>query len=289
MRQRGSVVAKVLAVAAMALLLSSCLKLNMDLTVSSDNTVSGTVIFAVDKELLQATGQSVDQVIGENPIASPGEEGVTTSPYEDDTFVGQRVTFDAVPIAQFAGAEGSDTLQIVREGDEFKVSGVLDLSSGTEGTGDPQLDQILQKALETADISLTMTFPGEVVSSNGSIDGSSVTWEPKIGERTEIQAVAKATGGSSMLWLWIAIAAAVVLVVMVAVFALRARGKKGAVVPEETAAGGFGTEMPSAGAETPAAQMPPPAVEMPPPAVETPPPPPPAPTGGEPPPATPTS
>jgi hypothetical protein len=261
----------------------------MDLTVSSDNTVSGTVIFAVDKQLLQATGQSVDQVIGENPIASPGEEGVTTSPYEDDTFVGQRVTFDAVPIAQFAGAEGSDTLQIVREGDEFKVSGVLDLSSGTEGTGDPQLDQILQKALETADISLTMTFPGEVVSSNGSVDGNSVTWAPKIGERTEIQAVAKATGGSSMLWLWIAIAAAVVLVVMVAVFALRARGKKGAVVPEETAAGGFGTEMPSAGAETPAAQMPPPAVEMPPPAVETPPPPPPAPTGGEPPPATPTS
>jgi hypothetical protein len=286
MKRMRSLAVRLLAVAAIALLLPGCLKLNMDLSVSSDNTVSGKVIFAVDKQLLQATGQSVDEVIGENPIASPGEKGVTTTPYEDDTFVGQTVTFDAVPIPQFGGVESSDTLQIVREGDQFKVTGVMDLSTGTS-TGDPQLDQMLQEALKTADIRITMTFPGEVVSSNGSIDGNSVTWEPKIGERTEIQAVAKATGGSSFPWLLIVIAAVVVLVVVVVVFVLSARGKKGAVAPEEAATGGFG-EAPPAAAETPAAETPPlaietppPAFETPPPAVETPPPPPPAPSGDD--------
>jgi hypothetical protein len=252
----------------------------------------------VDKQLLQATGQSVDQLIGQNPIASPGEEGVTTAPYEDDTFIGQTVTFDAVPIPQFSSGEGSDTLQIVREGDQFKVTGVMDLSSASGSTGDPQIDAIVQEALKSAEIRITMTFPGEVVSSNGTIDGNSVTWEPKIGERTEIQAVAKATGGSSFPWLWIVIAAVVVVVVIVVVVALSARGKKGEAAPE-VEAGAEVTAPATPAAETaPAVEpTPPPVAPMveptpppAPPAVETTPPPaPPVPPGdeSEPPPAPP--
>jgi cobalamin biosynthesis Mg chelatase CobN len=229
MKRIGSVAAKVLALVAMALLLSGCMKLNMALNVSSDNTVSGTMIFAVDKQLLQATGQSFDQLVGENPIASPGEAGVTTSPYEDNKFVGQKVTFDAVPLAQFAEDQGSDTLKIVREGDQFKVSGVLDLSSASSDTGDAQLDQILKEALKSADISIEMTFPGKVASSNGSVDGNSVTWNPKMGERTEINAVASAipSKSSSSPWVWIVVGGVIVVAAIVAGVLMGARGKKG--------------------------------------------------------------
>jgi len=251
MKRKVSVAVKALAVVAMALLLSSCLKLNMDLTVSSDNTVSGTVIFAVDKQLLEATGQTADQVIGENPLASPGA-GVTTSSYDDGKYVGQKVTFDAVPITQFSGA-GAEDLKIVREGDEFKVSGVLDLSGAMEGSGDAQPDQIAQQALGTADVRITMAFPGDVISSNGKVDGNTVTWEPKVGERTEIQAVASAIASSSFPWLWIAIggAAVVVLLAIGIGVAARRRGKKGGEAPAA------GEPVAAEGAPAPVVEAPP--------------------------------
>lgn len=229
MKRKRSVAVKVLGVVAMALLLSSCLKLNMDLTVSSNNTVSGTVIFAVDKQLLQASGQTVDQVFA-SPIVSPGTQGATTAPYDDGKYVGQKVTFDAVSLSQFSGSGSPTDLKIVREGDQFKVSGVLDLSGATQGTG----GAIAQQALGTADIWVKMTFPGNIISSNGKVDGNSVTWEPKFGERTDIQAVASAIPSSSSFpWLWIAIAAAAVVVLLAAVLAVtaRRRGKKGAEAP----------------------------------------------------------
>jgi len=228
LKRKRSVAVKVLGVVAMALLLSSCLKLNMDLTVSSNNTVSGTVIFAMDKQLLEATGQTVDQVL-QSPIVSPGTQGVTTAPYDDGKYVGQEVTFAAVSITQFSGA-GADELKIVREGDQFKVSGVLDLSGGTQGTG----GGIPAGTLGTADIWVKMTFPGNIISSNGKVDGNSVTWEPKVGERAELQAVASAIPSSSSFpWLWIGIAVAAVVVLLAVVLAVtaRRRGKKGAEAP----------------------------------------------------------
>ncbi|HEX7463413.1 MAG TPA: hypothetical protein VF382_00725, partial [Actinomycetota bacterium] len=228
MKRIGSVAAKVLAIVAMALLLSGCMKLNMDLTVSSDDTVNGTMIFAMDKQLLEATGQSFDDLMADNPIPTPSEAGVTTSPYEDDKFVGQEIRFDAVPLSKFNESEDAESLQIVREGDQFKVSGVLDLSSATGNTGDEALDKMLQEALKSADISIKMTFPGDVASSNGEIDGNSVTWAPKIGERTEINAVASAIPTkSSTPWLWIAIGGVVALGAVGAGIMMAGRGKKG--------------------------------------------------------------
>lgn len=256
MKNKGSVAVKVLGLVAMALLLSSCLKLNMDLTVSSKNTVSGTVIFAVDKQLLQASGQTASQVF-QSPVVSPGTQGVTTSAYDDGKYVGQKIVFDGVPVSQFSGASAED-LKIVREGDQFKVSGVLDLSGSSQQTGNPQWDQMLQQAMKTADIHITMTFPGNVISSNGKVDGNSVTWEPKIGERTEIQAVASAIPSSSFPWLWIAIGAAVVVVLLAVVLgvAARRRGKKAAEVPPAVVAAATGaapsvTEVPPGGPVAP--------------------------------------
>lgn len=45
------------AFAMLALLLSACIKLDMNLTVNGDDTVDGTVIFALNKELIELSGQ----------------------------------------------------------------------------------------------------------------------------------------------------------------------------------------------------------------------------------------
>lgn len=271
MKRPGIAAVKVLTVVALSLLLSGCLKLNMDLTVSSDNKVSGTVIFAVNKQILQATGQTADQLLSGNPIASPSAQGVTTEPYDDGTFVGQKVTFDSAPLSEFgSAASGSDALQILREGDQFKVSGAMDLSSSTQQTGDPQMDQLIQQAMQTADIRLSITFPGGIISSNGKVDGNTVTWEPKIGARTELTAVASAKSSSSSPLILILIGAGVLVVLVVGAFAMSRRGKKGgetAPVAEPPVA-----EPPAV--EPPAEAMPlaiePPAGEAMPPAVEPP-------------------
>ena len=49
-----------------------------------------------------------------------------------------------------------------------------------------------------AEIRIKMTFPGEVTETNGTKDGSSVTWEPKLGQTADLTATAKDSGGGGV-------------------------------------------------------------------------------------------
>jgi hypothetical protein len=212
-----------LAFGAIALLLASCFKVNMTLDVAQDNTVSGSAIIAVDKQLVQLSGQSVDDLF-KNADSANLPPGATVEPYDDGDFVGQEITFDSVPLEKFAGTSDpltgtSEQLSITRQGDEFHVSGNLDMS-GQEFTGN---DQIPQQVLDSFEFVIKITFPGAVTSATGRIDGNTVTWEPKFGENNRIEAVASAipSGGSPLIW--IVIAAGVLVVLLVAFLLIRAR------------------------------------------------------------------
>jgi hypothetical protein len=271
---------RVVALGVLALLLSSCLKLDMNLEVSSNNTVSGTVVFAIQKQLLELAGGSVDDLVGEAPLPSDAP-GVSVSDYEDDEFAGKQFTFDAVPIEQFSGGTEGE-LEITRTGDEFHVSGTLDLSSGLSGaTGPTGFDP--STFLQGAELQIRVTFPGPVSDANGEIEGNTVTWVPEIGGRLELQATASAieSGGGSSTTLLLIIAAVVVVLAIVAAVILSQRRKRPAMAVA-------GAEMGEAGA--PPAAAPPaaptgapgaPAVESPPPSAEEAPP---SPGGGAPPP-----
>ena len=228
---------RVAAFGALAVLLSACLKLDMDLRVSADDTVSGNVIFAMDKELLELTGQSVEDVLGADAPVPTDAQGVSAAPYEDDQFAGQQFSFDAVPLAQFNQDEDPESLTIVREGDTFRVSGVLDLSGATGATGLPGFED----AFQGAELRIRISFPGEVTDSNGDVDGNTVTWVPAIGERLELQATASAIesagGGSNLTLILIVVGVVVVLAVVVAVVTARKRGAKPSPAEEGAAAG----------------------------------------------------
>ncbi len=190
MGSKVRIVGRVMAVGVLAVLMSACLKLDMNLNVSSDNTVSGSVIFAVEKSLLELSGQSFDDILGSSAPLPSDAEGVSVTDYEDDQFAGKEYTFDSVPLAQFAG-DSSGQLSITRDGDVFHVSGTLDLSSvgatGPSGLSGFDPGQFLQGA----ELKIQITFPGEVTESNGEISGNSVTWVPVIGESLDLQATAK--------------------------------------------------------------------------------------------------
>ncbi len=298
MARRVRTAARVGAFAALALVLTGCIKLNMDLVINSDDSVSGTVQFGVQKELLELTGQSAEDLLGEVPLPSDAP-GVTTEPFEDEEFAGQQFNFDSVPIAQFnqsqvsgptgaTGVPATDTVSITRQGDTFVVVGVLDLSGGGVTGATNPFGGTGAELLESADIRISITFPGDVIeSTGGEIEGNTVTYRPRFGDRLEINATGSAIddgdaeaatggddGGSNLLL--ILIVGAVVVVLAVVIFlVLRNRNRKGG-----GGGAGFGEAPP---ATTPETATPPPGAptDTPPPAPAPPmppaaPPPPPA-------------
>jgi hypothetical protein len=234
---------RVLGSAALVVLLAGCFKVNMDLDVTADNTVSGTAVVAVEESLLELSGQNVDQLFADMDLSDlpPGSE---SEPYAEDGFVGRQITFEEVPLSEFtgngtlSGTASGEELNIVREGDEFHVTGGFDMS-GQEFTG----TEIPQQFLENFEFRISITFPGPVSSASGDIDGNTVIWEPRVGQNTEIQAVASAIPSSSSPLLMIVLIAAGALVLGAIVYFLTHRGAAAAADP--IADTGFGDAVPA--------------------------------------------
>lgn len=213
--------ARPLAYATIALLLAGCVKVDMNLEVSPENTVSGEAVLAVDESLVELSGQSPDQLFQDLDL-SDLPDGASVEPYEDGGFIGQQVNFASVPLSEFSGGEtlgaSGEELSIRRVGNEFHVDGRLDMS-GAEFTG----GQVPEQFLDTFEFRIAVTFPGPVRSATGSVDGNTVTWEPKIGQNTEIRAVASAIPSSGSPWLLIALVAVGALVLGAVLFLLLGR------------------------------------------------------------------
>lgn len=229
---------------ALVFLMTGCIKLNMNLGINSDNTVSGTVEIGVQKELIDLTGQNVEDLLGRDAPLPSNAPGVTVEPFDDGEFAGRQFILEDVPIEEFnsggivgaSGATGAsgptsgagDSLQIVRQGDTFVVTGVLDLSSALSGVTGPLAGTSGAQFFESADIRIAITFPGEVLEApGGEIDGNTVTYLPEFDERLEINATGSAldngeaadvVGGSDSFLPLILIIAGVVLVLLIVVF-----------------------------------------------------------------------
>jgi hypothetical protein len=246
MSRRARTAGRIGAFVALVFLMTGCIKLNMNLGINSDNTVSGTVEFGVQKELLDLTGQNVEDLLGSDAPFPSSAPGVTIEPFDDGEFAGQQFMFEDLPIEQFnsggiAGASGAtaggagDTLQIARQGDTFVVTGVLDLSSGLSGATGPFGGTGGAQFFESAEIRIAITFPGEVLQApGGKIDGNTVTYVPEFGERLEINATGSAVdngeaadvvGGSDSFLPLILIIGGVALVLLI-VLLLVVRGRK---------------------------------------------------------------
>ena len=232
---------RLLGCGALVLLLASCFKVDMQIEVTPENTVSGTAVIAVDESLLELSGQSADQLF-EDMDLSDLPAGATSAPYQEDGFIGQEITFEEMTLEDFtadnalSGSQGGEDLNIVRQGDEFHVTGSFDMS-GEEFSG----GQVPQQFLDTFQFRISITFPGEVKSASGDIDGNTVTWEPKIGQNTQIQAVASAIPSASSPILMIALIAAGALVLGAIAFLLTHR--KAAVAPAGPMEGGAATPL----------------------------------------------
>ncbi|TMK12925.1 MAG: hypothetical protein E6G63_10795 [Actinobacteria bacterium] len=124
-RLRGT--ARVIATCTLAMLMTGCVKVDLNMQLHGDNTVSGTMVFAVSRDLLALTGSSADDLLGQITASAgplPAGVGFQQSAYADDRFEGKTYTFQDVPIDVFSrGTTAGESIAIQRVGDTFLVNG----------------------------------------------------------------------------------------------------------------------------------------------------------------------
>jgi hypothetical protein len=251
------VTGRLIATCVLAMLMTGCIKVDLNMQLRGDNTVNGTMVFAVSRDLLALTGSSADDLLGQiTASAGPLPAGVRfqQSDYADDRFEGKTYTFQGVPIDAFSqGTTAGETIAIRRVGDTFQVNGEIDLTPAATGPLQPGPAQ-LAKDME---LRIAITFPGPVSQqSGGTISGTTVTWAPVFGEKTPIRATGSAIGsGGHGALLWILVGLAILLVVVVVVVLIRSRGNR-VVGREAGIAAGDDAPAPSVPTD-PSAQPPP--------------------------------
>lgn len=214
-RLRTAIAAALAAVGLLAL--AGCMKVDMDMTLSEDDTVSGSIVMAVSNSLAETMGMEPGELWKQagGELSQNLPEGTSQEPYSDDEYTGTKYTFTEAPISQISG-EGGEDLSITRDGDDYVVDGTMNLSEGAD-----QLKSLPQNVQDAFDVTLAITFPGPVSDATGAVDGNTVTWTPKVGENTEIHAVGSATAGSSFPWWIVGLVVGLVVIGLVVWFVVR--------------------------------------------------------------------
>ncbi len=184
----------------LALVLTSCLKYDLTLIVNEDDTLDGTLIVAVAREF--AAGQDIFR---QSEELTPSEGSITKEAYEDADYVGSRYVIAGVPISEIdaLSSDSSTRFSLTHNDDEYVFEASLTFNIG--GADSIPTD-------DTFSAMVAMTFPGEVLESNGAIEGNTVTWtalRPDADNSLTARASAVANGGAGSpgdsgvaWWIW---------------------------------------------------------------------------------------
>jgi hypothetical protein len=179
-----------------------------------------------------AAQRAVDLEVSLVPELS-GAVGVTRSEYAEDGFIGSRFVLREAPLTAFADTGNAEGLTIARSGDRILLEGSLN-ASGVEGeaNNDSQNDAApndtapSDDAEPSGDISVVVTFPGEVLSHDGSQSGRTVTWSTEFDEPITISAESEIDQSVDLTPVWWGLAIVLlvgVLAIVIVVMRRRAR------------------------------------------------------------------
>jgi hypothetical protein len=159
-----------------------CVRVRASITVSPDDRVSGQIVAAAKPRDENDKGP---QLLNSLPFATK----VAVTEYERDDYVGSQAVFSDLTFAELPqlanmnrDAAGVD-ISLRRAGDLVILEGRVDLTS----LSDPE-----------ADVSLSVSFPGEVTSTNGDqLSAEIVEWKLRPGVVTTMNAQARYTDPSA--------------------------------------------------------------------------------------------
>jgi hypothetical protein len=205
-------------------LLSGCIKLDMDVKVSKDEKISGTVIVGLQASVLELLGQTKAEFLKEMKTAKDTPKGAKAKPYDKGGFVGQEITFTNLPASEFttvagaakgvtaaagAGLDSSgtdaaaeapspDDIKLEKVNGKWVMTGTLNLSDKAESS-DSSAGSFsasgMGDLLKSAKIRIKMTFPGKIIEHDkwGKVKGNTIEWNPKAGQKVVMKAVANAS------------------------------------------------------------------------------------------------
>ena len=217
-----------LLLAALALALTGCLRVQLTFTVHDDGSGTVGMLMAVDEALLALTGESAEDVLGE---AADLPAGATTEVYEEGGFVGQLVTVpvaDMTRLDEFLGdadavTDSAEDFRFTREGDGWRFTTTV--PAGEELTGEGGDVDLAAMLGEDAFFRIRVALPGEVTEHNADrVEGGLLVWEIDwtSSEPRALSAVSRpASGGTDMAF--VLVLAAVAVTAVLVVFAARSR------------------------------------------------------------------
>lgn len=219
-----------LLLAALALALTGCLRVQLTFTVHDDGSGTVSTLMAVDETLLALTGESADDILGE---VGDLPEGAVVEAYEEDGFVGQFVTVsipDMARAAEFLGgvdaaAGSTDELSLVREGEGWRFT--MAIPSGEELAGDSGDIDLAGALGEDAFFRVRVALPGEVVEHNADwVEDGMLVWEIDwtSSEPRTLSALSQPGSGGSTDIGFVAVLAGLAALAVFGFFAFHSRG-----------------------------------------------------------------
>lgn len=198
--------------------LTSCVKVDLETTIGQDDTVSGSMTAAIHVEAAEVIGTApATEFI--DTLTDTVTGVYRTEPYDDGEFTGKTVYYEQVPIDEFSPTQSDDveptSLRITHDNERYRVDGEWRLPELDVGQAVPQLDE---SVVDSAEFTVSVTFPGEVIDHNGSLSGKTVTWELESGHTNIMTAESLEAGNPSMAWAVLWILVAIVLLTALALF-----------------------------------------------------------------------
>jgi hypothetical protein len=182
----------VLGVLAVALLATGCMRAQVAAAVRSDDTVTGELVVATVVTTADEPGSVV------RPPSDMGSR-VRAQPYRQDDYAGTRLLFDRLTFEEFGrlnqvagGESGRLRVQLRRAGELVLFTGRVDL--------------VDVPAPERADVGVRLTFPGRITATNGRQVGNEVSWDPPVGQVTDLTATVRYADPTATRWTtWVAL------------------------------------------------------------------------------------
>ncbi|NMH99459.1 LppM family (lipo)protein [Pseudonocardia acidicola] len=171
--RRRAVPLLMLAVLLVGTLLGGCARVRTALAVQPDDTVVGEIVVATPEKGPDDKGPQITV-----PPALAGDVDVST--YRQDGYTGSLLrfsglTFDQVSTLTGAAGPAGDRSQLTlhRAGNRVQVSGKVDLTT---------------VPVDKADFQLKISFPGQVIDTNGDAESGTISWTFTPGEVGDISA-----------------------------------------------------------------------------------------------------
>lgn len=183
--------------AAVLLATSGCMKVNLDLTVKENDTVSGSMILAFSNDAIElAKSMGSDSSLNTDSLVTE-EPGMTVEQYKDSDYAGTKITFDERPFAEFSTGTSADSLSFKRDGSIVSITGAINMA-GDDPAAIEQIrtNPITSGLFDKSDISVSITMPGKILESSGTVVGNTVTFKGELGDNIVIDV--KADTSASM-------------------------------------------------------------------------------------------